>query len=63
MFTILIETLSWGVVGATSAVIISAILKLENKKKMVIIFIVCAFISGCIRGYTGKSIVELVLNN
>lgn len=60
MFTTFTETLSWGVVGATSAVVISAILELD--KKMVRNIIVCAFISGCIRGYTGKSIVELLID-
>lgn len=60
MFTTFIETLSWGVAGATSAVIISAILELE--KKMVRNITVSAFILGCIRGCTGKSIVELLID-
>lgn len=60
MFTIFIETLSWGVVGASSAVIISAILDLD--KKMLRDIIIFAFISGCVRGYTGKSIVELLID-
>ena len=60
MFTTFIETLSWGIAGASSAVIISAILELD--KKIVRNIIVCAFISGCVRGYTGKSIVELLID-
>ena len=53
-----IETLSWGITAASSAVIASAILDFD--KKLLRNVVVGAFILGCIRGYTGKNIIALL---
>ena len=60
MFNIFIETLSWGVVSAMSAVITSAIFDFDKYTLRNIV--IGAFICGCIRGYTGQNIVALLLN-
>ncbi len=60
MYTKIIETLSWGVTGAMSAVIVSAILDFDKYALRNVV--VGAFICGCIRGYTGQNIVALLLN-
>jgi len=61
MESLFIETLSWGVVTAASGVIVSAIFDVDkiSLRNIVISF----FILGCIRGYTGKNIVELLLDS
>jgi hypothetical protein len=56
-----IETLSWGVTAASSAVIASAILDFDKKSLRNVV--VGAFILGCIRGYTGKNIIALLCGN
>jgi hypothetical protein len=60
MFVRIIETLSWGVVGAMSAVITGAIFDFDKYALRNIV--IGAFICGCIRGYTGKNIVALLIN-
>jgi hypothetical protein len=59
MFEKIIETLSWGITASSCAVIASAILEFDKISMRNII--VGAFILGCIRGYTGKSIIELLI--
>ena len=59
MFDKIIDTLSWGITAASSAVIASAILEFD--KKAVRNVVIGAFILGCIRGYTGKNIIELLI--
>ena len=58
MFVQFIETLSWGVTASVSAIIASTILDFD--KKALGNIVVGAFMLGCIRGYTGKNIVELL---
>ena len=59
MFNALIETLSWGITASTSAVIISIILSLDKKTFRNVV--IGSFIIGCIRGYTGRNIISLLL--
>lgn len=59
MFDKFINTLSWGITGASSAVIASTILDFD--KKSIRNVVIGAFILGCIRGYTGKNIIALLL--
>ncbi len=59
MSSTIIETLSWGVTLAASSLIISIILQFD--KKGIRNIMVGSFILGCIRGYTGKNIVALLL--
>jgi hypothetical protein len=56
-----VETLSWGVASAASGLIISIILDFDKKGIRNIMF--GSFILGCIRGYTGKNIVALLLSS
>jgi hypothetical protein len=42
----------------TSAVIVSAILEFDKKALRNVV--IGAFILGCIRGYTGKNIIEII---
>jgi hypothetical protein len=58
MFVKFIESLSWGVTASVSVVIASAILDFDKKELRNLV--AGAFILGCIRGYTGKNIVELL---
>lgn len=55
----LIKTISWGVVSSIYAQIVSKLLKF-NKEEIRNITI-SAFILGCIRGYTDKNIITLLL--
>lgn len=59
MFKIFIETLSWGVTGSTAALISGLILDFDLKSIRNIM--IGSFILGCIRGYTGKNIITLLL--
>lgn len=59
MFIKFIETLFWGVASSISAVVISIIFDFNNYTARNII--ISAFILGCIRGYTGKDIIALLL--
>jgi hypothetical protein len=61
MSSTIIETLSWGITSAASGLIISIILDFDKKGIRNIIF--GTFILGCIRGYTGKNIVALLLSS
>jgi hypothetical protein len=58
MINTFIETLSWGVAASVSAVIASVIIDFDKKTLRNVV--VGSFILGCIRGYTGKNIVELL---
>lgn len=60
MFVRIIETLSWGLVGAISAVIIGSIFEFDKYALRNVV--IGTFICGCIRGYTGQNIVALLLN-
>lgn len=56
MFVRSMEILSWGVAGTIPAVIGGVILEFDiYTLRNVVIF---AFISGCIRGYTGQNIIN-----
>lgn len=59
MFDKFINTLSWGISAAASGVIASTILEFDKKALRNVV--IGAFILGCIRGYTGKNIVALLL--
>jgi hypothetical protein len=54
-----IETLSWGVTTAFSSLIIATIFDFDRKTIRNIL--ICSFIFGCIRGYTGKNVCILLL--
>ena len=59
MISTFIETISWGLTSAISGLVIGTIFKVDGKKiKNVIIG---SFVLGCIRGYTGKDILTLLL--
>lgn len=59
MFDKIIDTLSWGITAASSAVIASAILEFDKKSLRNVV--ISAFILGCIRGYTGQNIIALLI--
>jgi hypothetical protein len=55
---IILKTIFWGVSSSISFDIISRIFGLKNNY----IYRNIGFIVGCIRGYNGKTISELILN-
>jgi hypothetical protein len=55
---LLCKTIFWGLSGAISADFMSKILGFNNSCKYRNI----GFVMGCIRGYTGKTLFELLLN-
>ena len=57
----LFETLSWGIYMTSSGYIASKILGFDRKSVRNIIY--GTFILGCIRGYTGKNIIILLIEN
>jgi len=59
MFDKFINTLSWGISAAASGVIVSTILEFDKKALRNVV--IGAFILGCLRSYTGKNIVALLL--
>jgi len=59
MFNTFIEILSWGITYLATAVIISSIFEFD--KKTIRNVVVGAFMLGCIRGYTGKHIIILLI--
>ncbi len=59
MINTFMETLWWGVAALVSAVIASVIFDFD--KNTLINVVVVSFILGCIRGYTGKHLVTLLL--
>jgi hypothetical protein len=54
-----IKTLSWGITASVSSVIISIIC--NYNMKTVRNLVIGSFIFGCIRGYTGKPMFDLLL--
>ena len=57
MLFMIATTLTWGIVSSAAAFTISTIFYI-TKKSLQKSIVVGAFILGCIRGYTGKSLLE-----
>ena len=55
-----IETISWGVTSSISGLIAATIVDVD--RKYIKNIIIGLFILGCIRGYTGKDILSLLLD-
>jgi hypothetical protein len=60
MLITLLETAAWGVTMTMSSTIVCMVFNVEKKsfRNIVIMSTIC----GMIRGYTGKTILELLLN-
>ena len=57
MLFILVTTLTWGLASSAAAFAISTIFYV-SKKSIQGTIVVGAFVLGCIRGYTGKSLLQ-----
>jgi RsiW-degrading membrane proteinase PrsW (M82 family) len=52
-----VTTFAWGVVSSIAALVISSIFYV-SKKSIQNSIVFAAFVLGCVRGYTGKALLE-----